>query len=155
LSCKFRAGAVGKYLFCFTRPREVQPGAAFQDLQILSEILLRRSRDAVWGFKGDQIFEQCMAHIRTLYSRTLFLVLHIFYFYLHFCNYRGAFNPLYGTLEALESNRSIDRSIEIIKYCTLIIYNIDTTCIFNGFGGSILELMSCQKVKSYLFFNSE
>jgi hypothetical protein len=45
--------------------------------------------------------------------------------------------------EICASNRSIDR----IKYYTMIIYNIDT-CIFNGFGRSILEHMSCQQVLS-------
>jgi hypothetical protein len=53
----------------------------------------------------------------------------------------------YSTLGALES-------IDLIKYYTLIIYNIDTF-IFNGFGRSILELMSCQKVKSYELFKYE
>jgi hypothetical protein len=50
-------------------------------------------------------------------------------------------------LKKLQYSRSprIDRSIDQIKYSTLIIYNIDT-CIFNGFGRSILELMSCQQV---------
>jgi hypothetical protein len=47
----------------------------------------------------------------------------------------------YITLEALES---IDRSNKVLYY-TLTIYNIDT-CIFNGFGRWIMELMSCQQV---------
>jgi hypothetical protein len=110
LSCKFRAGAVAKYVFYFA-PETGTPGSCvprFQDFEHNFASPLPRVR---FGFETGAKFSNNVLHIRTLYSHTLFLVLQIFYFYLHFCKYRGATSlvqptVLYSTLEALES---IDR----------------------------------------------